>query len=204
MIALLHAASAAARVELHTRSDGSLLLRNSITRAVEETGGSGIRADAASLRQLILREARRWNLDPQLVTAVIVAESGFDPSAVSRKGAVGLMQLMPATSRRLSVDDPYDPAENVAGGARYLRELLDRFGGSLELALAGYNAGPGAVVRYRGIPPYRETRGYVAKVLRLYRGPDHVPDFAGIAASGRRTFLRRDFRGRLLLTTAPN
>ena len=90
---------------------------------------------------------------------------------------MGLMQLMPATARSLEVDDPYDPAENLRGGTTYLRRLLDRFGGDLELALAGYNAGPEAVDRYRGLPPYPETHGYVDRVLRLFRGE-------GVAAGG--------------------
>lgn len=117
----------------------------------------------------IQRIATRYRLDPALIHAVISAESGFDPGARSHAGARGLMQLMPATARHLGVADPDDPAANIAGGARYLRRLLDRFK-DLELALAAYNAGEAAVLRYGyTIPPYRETRQYVPRVLAFYR-----------------------------------
>ena len=172
--ALLVAVPAAARVELQTRSDGSIVLRSAGAATGRGATWTTIADSRRALREVILEEARRWRIDPELVTAVIAAESGFNPRAVSRKGAVGLMQLMPATSKRLSVADPYDPGENVAAGTRYLRELLDRFQGSLELALAGYNAGPGAVARYRGIPPYRETRDYVRKVMAIYRAGSKI------------------------------
>ncbi|NIW35918.1 MAG: transglycosylase SLT domain-containing protein, partial [Gemmatimonadetes bacterium] len=109
---------------------------------------------------LIFETARAQRLPPALVKAVIAAESNFDPQAVSPKGAQGLMQLMPATARSLGVRDPMLASENVRGGARYLRRLLDRYG-DLSRALAAYNAGPTAVDRYGGIPPYRETRQYV-------------------------------------------
>lgn len=118
--------------------------------------------------QAALTEAcQRNQLDPSLVRAVIQAESGGDAKAVSKAGAVGLMQLMPETARDLGVQDPRDPAANVAGGTRYLREMLDRFG-KLPEALAAYNAGPGAVERHGGIPPYAETRAYVQRVMQLY------------------------------------
>lgn len=107
-------------------------------------------------------------IDPGLLAAVISNESGFNPHATSAAGARGLMQLMPQTAASLGVTDAYDPEQNIRGGARYLRALLDRFG-SLELAVAAYNAGPAAVERYGGVPPYRETRAYVRNVLARYR-----------------------------------
>lgn len=124
---------------------------------------------------LIAGEAQRNGLPPALVKAVIAAESSFDPGAVSHKGAQGLMQLMPQTAAQLGVDDPLEPASNVRGGAGYLRAMIDRYG-DLSRALAAYNAGPTAVDRYGGVPPYRETRDYVDRVLTYYRSY-HV-DFA--------------------------
>lgn len=114
---------------------------------------------------LIKEHATRQSLRPELVRAVIQVESGFNPRALSPKGAMGLMQLMPATARSLGVNNPWDPAQNIRGGTDYLRQLLDEYDGNEELALAAYNAGSGAVAKYgRRVPPYRETRDYVRKV----------------------------------------
>jgi hypothetical protein len=124
----------------------------------------------AQLVPLIERHSLAQNLDPKLVRALIQAESGYNQRALSNKGAMGLMQLMPMTAKLLRVSDPWDAEENVRGGTAYLRQLLDRFQGRLEWAVAAYNAGPGAVERHRGIPPYRETREYVRRVLSLYQG----------------------------------
>ena len=117
----------------------------------------------------IAEAADLYRLDPNLIRAIIRAESAFNPFAVSRAGAQGLMQLMPAVAEELNVFDPFDPRQNIFGGARYLRWLLDRNGGNLDLAVASYNAGPGAVARYNGIPPYRETLNYVKKVNRFLK-----------------------------------
>ncbi len=117
----------------------------------------------------ITEAAKKYGVSFPLVKAIIKAESGFNPRAVSKKGAQGLMQLMPSTASLLNVKNPFDPWENINGGTRYFKNLLDRFNGKLALALAGYNAGPEKVARYRGVPPYRETQDYIRKVIRYYR-----------------------------------
>lgn len=122
--------------------------------------------------ELVRIAAEKHGLDPKLVRSVVIVESGGDPKAVSPKGAASCMQLMPGTARDLGVRNRFDLWQNIEGGTRYLRELLDRFNGDLVLALAGYNAGPGAVEDYRGVPPYAETRGFVRRVLALFKGSD--------------------------------
>jgi len=109
---------------------------------------------------------RKHSLDPALVMAVIHAESQFDPLAVSPKGAVGLMQLSPMVIRELGIDDPFNPELNIDGGVRYLKDLLDTFDGDKELALAAYNAGPTQVLRYNGVPPFKDTQKYLKQVFR--------------------------------------
>jgi hypothetical protein len=168
------------------------------------------------IEPLILQHSGDQDLDPKLVQAVIQTESGYNHRAVSNKGAIGLMQLMPGTASLLKIDNPYDPGENIRGGTKYLRQMLDRFAGKVELALAAYNAGPGAVEKHRGIPPYAETRAYVQKVLSLYRGAETTIAFASTAtpkpATGttwtgyggvsRKPYVVRQANGRRLITTS--
>jgi soluble lytic murein transglycosylase-like protein len=124
---------------------------------------------------LILKTAEKHSVDYALVKAVIRAESNFNPTAISRVGARGLMQLMPGTAYALRVNDSFHPEDNIEGGVRYLRYLLNLFQGDLHLALAAYNAGEKAVFRYRGIPPYQETRTYVRRVLHYFQEFSNEP-----------------------------
>ncbi|HEX5657650.1 MAG TPA: lytic transglycosylase domain-containing protein [Polyangiales bacterium] len=133
-------------------------------QALLEEGARQLQYDA------YLREAGElYQLPLEFLRAVTRVESNFDPRVVSNKGAMGLMQLMPATARKMGVADPFDARENILGGARFLRVLANRWNGDLTLTVASYNAGPGAVERYRGIPPFMETKQYVVRVLRHYR-----------------------------------
>jgi soluble lytic murein transglycosylase-like protein len=127
--------------------------------------GTGRPLDSTTLGRLVASAARAHAVSSRLIAAVIATESHGDPSAVSRAGAQGIMQLMPATSLQYGIANPFDPAENIEGGTRYLHDLLHRYHGKVRLALAAYNAGPGAVDAARGIPPFAETRAYVARVV---------------------------------------
>ncbi|MDR5695660.1 MAG: transglycosylase SLT domain-containing protein [Armatimonadota bacterium] len=132
-----------------------------------------IRPTHAKIREIAVRIAQEEGVDPALVLAVIQAESGFRVDATSFAGAMGLMQLMPETARALGVKNPYDPEANIRGGVRYLAQLIARFG-RVDLALAAYNAGPGAVERFGEIPPFPETRAFVARVLQAWRADGGV------------------------------
>ena len=123
----------------------------------------------ANIDSLIEEYSAKNGLDSAFVKAVIKQESGFQPKVTSHCGAMGLMQLMPATANSLGVKDAYDPEQNIAGGTKYLKGLLDRFGGNKSLALAAYNAGPNAVSKYNGIPPYKETQNYVKNIMSMYQ-----------------------------------
>lgn len=118
--------------------------------------------------QIISSKSKEYNVEPSLIKAVIKAESDWDATAVSRKGAMGLMQLMPATAEEMDVKNPFNPEENIEGGIKYLRYLLDKFNGDLPLALAAYNAGPKAIEKFGGVPPIPETQHYVKRVLSIY------------------------------------
>lgn len=122
--------------------------------------------------ELIKEAADVHKLDPALIRAVMRTESAFNPAAVSPVGAMGLMQLMPALAEEMGVADPFDPRDNIMGGAKYLRQLLDAHEGNIKLTLASYNAGPGNVKRYRGVPPFEETRNYVRKITELLDATD--------------------------------
>lgn len=162
----------------HVGPDGTVFLTNrpdgderyqffgrfSAERLMRAVGPDGV-------ARLAERYAGQHGVEPRLIMAIIKVESGFDAKAVSPAGASGLMQLMPGTQRHLGVRDAFNPDENVEGGVRYFRAMLDRYGGNVSLALAAYNAGPANVDKYGGIPPFEETRNYVRKVLALYATP---------------------------------
>src|SRR3954451_11590108 len=142
-------------------------IRRVLPSSTPATAGTGQGLAGVPYASLFARAGAQYGVDPALLAAVAKAESGFSPAAVSRAGAKGLMQLMPGTAASLGVD-PLDPAQAVDGSARLLKQLLGRFGGRVDLALAGYNAGPGAVDRYGGVPPYAETRTYVQRVTSAW------------------------------------
>lgn len=159
-----------AEIKIKVMPDGSRVIYNDPPKKRARKAAAGLQVPRPYMARLIDHHAARTGLDPRLVRAVIQVESGYRMNARSSKGAMGLMQLMPETARDLRVADAYDPDENVRGGTTYLRRLLGRFQGDLQLTLAAYNAGPTTVDRYGGVPPYRETRNYIRKVLRLYSG----------------------------------
>lgn len=147
-----------------TRFDGPAVFTSDSVRALAATAADNPPPDSSAVRRQISSIAETYALDPRLVDAVAWRESRFHPEARSARGAIGVMQLMPETARALGVN-PLDVSQNIHGGARYLRRMLAEFGGDVRLALAAYNAGPEAVRRYGGVPPYAETKAYVAAIL---------------------------------------
>jgi hypothetical protein len=129
----------------------------------------GLPNESIPFQGIIIQVAGRYEVDPHLIRAIIFAESGYNPKAKSKKGARGLMQLMPSTAKSLGVEDIFDPEENIDGGVRYFRSLLDRFDGDVQLALAAYNAGSRHVRNYEGIPPFKATQRYIKKVLKFHK-----------------------------------
>jgi soluble lytic murein transglycosylase len=173
-ISLLGAVSARADIYRYVDSNGVMHFTNTPTdpqytfylkeSLKESTGQQG---SNQSIEDIIERYALANRLEKALVKAVIKAESDYNPRALSSKGAQGMMQLIPETAREMKVVDPFDPEDNIRGGTRYLRKMLDLFNGNTDLAIAAYNAGPGAVRQHGGIPPYTETRNYVQRVKRF-------------------------------------
>ncbi len=157
----------------------------------------GHQASPEEVDASIVMAAARHNVDPNLVRAVIKVESNFNSNAVSRKGAMGLMQLMPATARSLNVKNPFDPEQNVDAGVRHLKQLLESYGGDVNLTLAAYNAGSGAVARSAGVPRYAETQNYVRRITNLYYGGF---DFSSTGASHNPVKVQRDARGVLYIS----
>ncbi len=183
--AVMRAARSAAS-EVNTYLDGKTQSHQTASRAFTQQD-----IDAA-----IDAAAARHHVDPSLVRSVVKVESNFNPNAVSRKGALGLMQLMPSTARSLNVSNPFDPAENVDAGVRHLRKLLDNYGGNVRLSLAAYNAGSGAVARSAGVPHFRETQEYVRRITNLYSGGERI--FGTPARES--VVVQRDARGVLYIS----
>lgn len=134
----------------------------------EDGNNIAVPAGKSQILGMINQVARKHGVDEKLVQALIKQESGFNPNAKSKSGAIGLMQLMPSTAKSLGVKDPYNAVQNVEGGVKYLKSMLNRYNGNIILALAAYNAGPGAVDKYSGVPPYKETENYVKNILANY------------------------------------
>jgi hypothetical protein len=175
-----------ADVKLIRRADGGAVIFNSIGSGWKVGGKSPSdafllsRRDAATtFDDTIRRHAERERVDPRLVKSVMLVESNFNPKALSPKGARGLMQLMPGTARRYGVQNSWDPHENIRGGTAYLSDLLGMFDGDIVRTLAAYNAGEGAVQRYRGVPPYPETQEYVRRAMLVYGGAATGPVLSG-------------------------
>ena len=178
----LQPAAGTAEVRIGVSSAGRKMIFNEApAQRARRLSARFVPVPSADISLAIDRHADAQQIDPRLVRAVIQVESGYNHRARSNKGAMGLMQLMPGTASQLRVQNPYDPDENVRGGTQYLRKMIDRFG-RLDLAVAAYNAGPGAVEKYKGIPPYRETKDYVRRVLSLYQGGEPTLSITPVVA----------------------
>jgi hypothetical protein len=190
--AMRAARSAAAEVNEYLGHEST----QSATAKIVNANFRGPIASQGDIDSAIEQAAARHNVDPNLVRAVVKVESNFNPNAVSRKGAMGLMQLMPSTARQLKVRNPFDPEQNVDAGVRHLKQLLESYDGDIKLTLAAYNAGAGAVARSSGVPHYAETQNYVRRITNLYYG---VSDFNS-GASHDPVTVQRDSRGVLYIS----
>jgi soluble lytic murein transglycosylase-like protein len=168
----------------------------SATARIVTANFRGPAANPSDIDSAIAQAAARHNVDPNLVRAVVKVESNFNPNAVSRKGAMGLMQLMPSTARQLHVKNPFDPEQNVDAGVRHLKQLLESYGGDVTLTLAAYNAGAGAVARSSGVPHYSETQNYVRRITNLY----YAGSVFNSGASHDPVKVQRDARGVLYIS----
>ncbi len=186
------AKSAAAEVDEYLGHESS----QSASVKIVAANFRGPLATSADIDSAIEQAAARHNVDPNLVRAVVKVESNFNPNAVSRKGAMGLMQLMPSTARQLKVKNPFDPEQNVDAGVRQLKQLLESYGGDVKLTLAAYNAGAGAVARSSGVPHYAETQNYVRRITNLYYGGSVFES----GASHDPVTVQRDARGVLYIS----
>jgi len=188
----------AGKVEISVREDGVRVMKNEPAEArARRLAHRFVAIPDDRVAGLIEHWAFERELDPRVVRAVVQVESGYNVRALSNKGAMGLMQLMPDTARELEVTDPWSPEQNVRGGTAYLKRLLDRFG-DLELALAAYNAGPEAVLQHSGVPPYAETREYVRKIRCLLDGGCEETD----ELDGRPVRIERGPDNRIRITTS--
>ena len=195
-----HASAASMRAARSAAAEVSDFLgresNQSATARIVAANFRGTAATAGDIDSAIEQAAARHNVDPNLVRAVVKVESNFNPNAVSRKGAMGLMQLMPSTARQLKVKNPFDPEQNVDAGVRHLKQLLESYGGDIKLTLAAYNAGAGAVARSSGVPHFAETQNYVRRITNLYNAGSEF----NMGASRDPVKVQRDARGVLYIS----